>query len=74
MMNKDNLKNLLEVIKQRKPLIMDLGDNVLLHMKWNGEANLYQDEMGFTTMNVINDILNNKVYIQGKKVELREDL
>ena len=73
MQNKDNLMNLLEVIKQRKPLVMDLGDNVLLHMKWNHEKGLYQDEMGYTTMNVINDILNDKVYIEGKKVELRED-
>lgn len=73
-MNKDNLKNLLEVIKRREPLVMDLGDNVLLHMKWNNEENLYQDEMGFTTMNVINDILNNKVFIKGKKVEIRKGI
>ena len=73
-MKKDNYKNLLEVIKDRKPLIMDLGDNVLLHMKWNHEKGLYQDEMGYTTMNVIQDILNEKVFIQGKKVELREDI
>ncbi len=74
MKNKDNLMNLLEVIKHRKPLVMDLGDNVLLHMKWNYEKGLYQDEMGYTTMNVINDILSNKVFIKGKRVELREDL
>ena len=73
-MKKDNYKNLLEVIKDRKPLIMDLGDNVLLHMKWTHEKGLYQDEMGYTTMNVIQDILNEKVFIQGKKVELREDI
>lgn len=73
-MKKDNYKNLLEAIGDRKPLIMDLGDNVLLHMKWNEEENIYEDEMGKTTMNVIQDVLNDKVYIQGKKVELREDL
>lgn len=73
-MKKDNYKNLLEAIGDRKPLIMDLGDNVLLHMKWNEEENIYEDEMGKTTMNVIQDILNGKVYIQGKRVELREDL
>lgn len=72
-MKKDNYKNLLEAIKQRKPLIMDLGDNILLHMKWNNKENLYQDEMGYTTMNVINDILSNKVFIQNKLVELRID-
>lgn len=73
-MKKDNYKNLLEAIRDRKSLIMDLGDNVLLHMKWNEEENIYEDEMGKTTMNVIQDVLNGKVYIQGKKVELREDL
>lgn len=73
-MKKDNCKNLLEAIKDRKPMIMDLGDNVLLHMKWNEEEQLYQDEMGFTTMNVINDILNNKVKIKNHLVEIREDL
>lgn len=73
-MKKDNYKNLLEAIRDRKPLIMDLGDNVLLHMRWNEEENIYEDEMGKTTMNVIQDVLNSKVYIQGKKVTLREDL
>ena len=74
MKNKNNLKNLLEVIKQRKPLVMDLGDNVILHMKWNEQENLYQDEMGYTTMNLINDILNCKVFINGTLVEIREDI
>lgn len=74
MKNKDNLKNLLEAIKQRKPLVMDLGDNVLLHLKWNIDENIYEDEMGKTTMNVIQDILNEKVYINGKKVILKEEL
>ena len=73
-MKKDNYKNLLEAIKFRKPLILDLGDDVLLHMKWNKEEKLYQDEMGFTTMNLINDILNKKVFIKGKQVEIREDI
>lgn len=69
---KENYKNLLEVIKQRKPLIMDLGDDVLLHMKWNQEENIYEDEMGKTTMNVIQDVLKGEVYIQGKQVKLYE--
>ena len=70
---KENYKNLLEAIKDRKPLIMDLGDNVLLHMRWNIDENMYEDEMGYTTMNVIQDILKCKVYIDNKLVELRED-
>ena len=70
---KDNYKNLLEVIKQRKPLIMDLGDNVLLHMKWNSNENLYEDEMGLTDMKLIQEIINGKVFIKNKMVEIREE-
>lgn len=73
-MKKDNYKNLLEAIKDRKSLIMDLGDDVLLHMKWNEEKELYEDELGYTTMKLINDILNNKVRIRNHLVEIREDL
>ena len=69
---KDNCKNLLEAIKDRKPLIMDLGDNVLLHMKWNNEKNLYEDEMGLTDMKLIQEIINGKVFIKGEKVGIRE--
>jgi len=72
-MRNDNYKNLLEAIKNRKPLIMDLGDNVILHMKWDEEENLYQDEMGYTTMKLIQEIINGKVFIKGKKVEIREE-
>ena len=57
----------------RKPLIMELGDNVLLHMRWDEEINLYRDEMGVTTMNLIQDILKGKVYIQEQLVTIRED-
>ena len=73
-MKNENYKNLLEAIKYRKPLVMDLGDNVLLHMKWNQDKNLYQDEMGYTSMKLIQDILKEKVFIKGKKVGLREDI
>jgi hypothetical protein len=52
---------------------MDLGDNVLLHMKWDSEVNLYRDEMGVTTMNLIQDILKGKVYIQKHLVTIKED-
>jgi len=72
-MRNDNYKNLLEAIKNRKPLIMDLGDNVILHMKWDEEENLYQDEMGYTTMKLIQEIINGKVFIKQKKVEIREE-
>lgn len=71
---KENYKSLLEAIKQRKPLIMDLGDNVLLHMKWNHEKGLYQDEMGYTTMNLIQDIMKGKAYIKDKQVKLYEEV
>ena len=35
MKKENNLNTLLMAIKDRKPLVMDLGDNVLLHMKWD---------------------------------------
>ena len=73
MKRSENYKNLLEVIKLRKPLIMDLGDGVLLHLKWDEELKLYRDEMGVTTMNLIQDILNERVYIQKHLVKIRED-
>lgn len=73
MKNNDNLKSLLEVIRNRKPLIMDLGDNVLLHMRWHENEKAYEDEMGLTSMNLIQDIINEKVFIKGKKVLIKED-
>jgi len=80
-MKNENYKNLLEVIKKRKPLIMDLGDNVFLHMKWDkdtitpdGIKGCYIDEMGMTSMKLIQEIINDGVYLKGHKVEIREDL
>ncbi len=80
-MKNNNYKNLLEAIKDRKPLIMDLGDDILLHMKWeeetitpDGVKGCYVDEMGMSSMSLIQEIINNKVEIKGKKVEIREDL
>lgn len=80
-MKNENYKSLLEVIKQRKPLIMDLEDNVFLHMKWeeetttpDGVKGCYVDEMGMTSMSLILEILNGEVEIQGKKVKIREDI
>ena len=62
MKNEKNLKNLLEAIKTRKPLIMHLDKDVKLHMKWDSEVNMYRDEMGVTTMNLIQDILKGRVW------------
>ena len=67
----ENYKNLLEAIKDRKPLIMDLGDNILLYMKWDAEKNVYVDEMGMTDMNLIQQIIRGEIDIDGKKVEIR---
>ena len=75
MKNEKNLQNsLLMALGNHKPLIMDLGDNVLLHMKWNGKENIYEDEMGTTAMDLILKIINGEVEIKGKKVEIREDV
>lgn len=72
MKNEKNLQsNLLMELGNHKPLIMDLGDNVLLHMKWNEKENIYEDEMGATTMDLILKIINGEVEIKGKKVEIR---
>ena len=80
-MKNENCKNLLEAIKKRKNLIMDLGDDVLLHMKWekdtitpDGIKGCYVDEMGMTSMSLIQEIINGEVKIKGKLVEIREDL
>ena len=73
MKENENLKNLLEAIKQRKPLIMDLGDDILLYMKWDVERNVYVDEMGMTSMDLIQQIIRGEIDIDGKKVEIRID-
>ena len=75
MKNERNLQNnLLMVLGNHKPLVMDLGDDVLLHMKWNEQEQIYEDEMGKTTMDLILEIINDGVSINGKKVEIREDI
>lgn len=75
MKNEENLQNnLLMALGNHKPLVMDLGDDVLLHMKWNQEEQIYEDEMGKTTMDLILEIINDGVSIKGKKVEIREDI
>ena len=81
-MKEKNLQNnLLMALGNHKPLVMDLGDNVLLHMKWdknittpNGVKGCYVDEMGMTSMDLILEIINDGVYIKGYKVQIREDL
>ena len=70
-MNKENYNHLLEAIQNREPLIMDLGDNILLYMKWDAERNVYVDEMGMTDMNLILQIIKGEIEIDGKKVEIR---
>lgn len=81
-MKEKNLQNnLLMALGSHRSLIMDLGDNVLLHMKWNENAitpdgikGCYVDEMGMTSMDLILQIVNGEVKIKGKKVEIREDI
>lgn len=80
MMKNENYKNLLEAIKQRKPLLMDLGDGCYFHMKWDadrvtpdGIKGCYVDEMGMTSMKLIQDIIQEKVYINERKITIRED-
>ena len=81
MKEKNLQKQLIMALTNHKPLIMDLGDNVLLHMKWDkdtitpdGVKGCYVDEMGMTSMELILQIINGEVEIQGKKVRIMEDL
>jgi len=73
MKKEENLKNLLEAIKDRKPLILHLAEDVTLYMKWDSEINMYRDEMGVTTMNLIHDILKGRVLIKDYLVTIEED-
>lgn len=81
MKEKNLQKQLIMALTNHKPLIMDLGDNVLLHMKWDkdtitpdGVKGCYVDEMGMTSMELILQIINGEVEIQDKKVRIMEDL
>lgn len=71
MMNSQN--NLLKALGNHKPLIMDLGDNVLLHLKWNEKREIYEDEMGVTTMNLLIQIAKDEVKIKDQLVKLYID-
>ena len=81
-MKQENLqKQLIMALTNHKSLIMDLGDNVLLHMKWekdivtpDGVKGCYVDEMGMTSMELILQIIKGEVKIQGKKVQIMEDI
>lgn len=71
MKNEENLQNnLLKALGNHKPLIMDLGDNVLLHLSWNEQEQIYEDEMGKTSMELLIQIANNEVTIDNKLVKL----
>lgn len=72
-MKNESYKNLLEAIKDRNNLILDLGDNIILHMRWNPVENIYEDEMGKTSMKLIQEIINGMVRIENKLVTIRED-
>lgn len=61
MKNEENLKQLKMALTEHKPLILDLGDNALLFPEWNEETQMYQDEMGYTTMELLLEIATGKV-------------
>ena len=71
MMNMTNSqKDLQEALLNHKDLVMDLGDDVLLNLKWNNEEKIYEDEMGKTSMKLLLKIADNKVYIKDQLVKL----
>ena len=68
MMNlQDNLR---EALINHKDLVMDLGDEVYLNLHWNDVEEIYEDEMGKTTMKLLLQIADDKVYIKDKLVKL----
>lgn len=73
-MKSESYKNLLEVIKDRKDLVLDLGDHIELHMKWNPVEEIYEDEMGKTSMKLIQEIINGMVKLDDYLVTIREDI
>ena len=73
MKKENNCKSLLEAIKNRMPLIMCLGDDVYLHMVWNKDKQLYEDEMGTTSFKLIQQIINGMVNVDGYLVNICED-
>ena len=72
-MKNESYRNLLEEIKNRKPLVLDLGDDIILHMNWNPEEQIYEDEMGKTSMGLIQQIIKGMVRVDGYLVKIRED-
>ena len=62
--------NIHEAILTHKNLVMDLGDNVYLNLRWNDKEQIYEDEMGKTTMKLLLQIADSKVYIKDKLVRL----
>ena len=62
--------NIHEAILKHKDLIMDLGDEVYLNLKWNEAEQIYEDELGKTTMKLLLQIADDKVYIKEKLVKL----
>ena len=55
------LKQLKMALTEHKDLILDLGDNVILYPKWNQEKQMYQDEMGWTTIELLIETAEGKV-------------
>lgn len=70
---KNSQNNIHEAILTHKDLVMDLGDNVYLNLKWNEEEQIYEDEMGKTTMKLLLQIADNKVKIKDKLVKIYEE-
>ena len=72
--------NIHEALLSHKDLVMDMGDNVLLHLQWDkdrvtpdGIKGCYVDEMGATSMRLLLQIADGKVKIKDKVVKLTID-
>ena len=62
--------NLRKALLEHKDLVIDLGDEVYLNLKWNESDEIYEDEMGKTSMKLLLQIANNEVYIKDQIVKL----
>ena len=63
--------NIHEALLKHKDLVMDLGDEVYLNLKWNDSEQIYEDEMGKTDMKLLLEIANEEAYIKNKLVKLK---
>lgn len=61
MKENEKSKKLKEVLKEHRPIDVDLGDGVHLYSQWDEEKKAYVDEMGIWSTNLLLEIINGEV-------------